>query len=90
MVAALIGLRITWWPDVGICRAMTMTGCLTAAAILVAIASLFAVSARAVWLAAHSARALAALPRAPVTPELAAAAQRANVRRLTGPGASGG
>jgi Zn-dependent protease with chaperone function len=82
VAALLIGLRIVWRPDAGVCGAMTMTGCLAAAGILVSLASLVAVSVRAVWLAAQSARALAALPRAPVTAELAAAARRAGVRRL--------
>jgi beta-lactamase regulating signal transducer with metallopeptidase domain len=88
VVVVLIGLRIAWRPGAG--GSMTMTGCFAIAGILVLLASVLSVGARAAWLAVYSSRALAALPRAPVSVELAAAARRAGVHRLiclTGDGA---
>lgn len=78
----VIALRIVWRPGAGICGSMTMIGCFTIAGILVAVASLLAVLARAVWLAVCGSQALAALPRAPVSAELADAARRAGVQRV--------
>jgi Zn-dependent protease with chaperone function len=65
-----------------ICPRMTMTRCLAAALLVVAGASMVAVTARAVWLGGAAARAVAALSRAPLPAALAAAARRAGVRRL--------
>jgi beta-lactamase regulating signal transducer with metallopeptidase domain len=76
----LIALRLAWRPSV--CGSMSMLGCVTIAGTLVALASVLAILARAVWLGATGSRALAAVRQEPVFAELAAAGRRAGVRRI--------
>jgi Zn-dependent protease with chaperone function len=64
------------------CRAMTMTQCPLGANAVVAIVSVISITARAIWLSAAAARAVAAIPRASCSVELTAAARRAGIRRL--------
>jgi Zn-dependent protease with chaperone function len=61
---------------------MSMTECVVTAIVLVDAASVLGVVVRVGWLAATTTRALATLPRAPISPSLQAAAQRAGITRL--------
>jgi Zn-dependent protease with chaperone function len=80
VAVALIALRLAWRPSVR--GSMTMVGCVTVAGIFAALASVLAIAVRTVWLAMRSARALAAVRRESIFPELAVAGRRAGVRRL--------
>jgi Zn-dependent protease with chaperone function len=80
VAVVLIGLRLAWRP--GVCGSMSMLGCVAIAGLLVMLASVAAVLARAAWLAMVGARALAAVRREPLVAELAAVGRRAGVRRL--------
>ena len=81
VVVGVIAVQLIWMGE-AMCPRMTITECLVAAVVLVAAASLLAVAVRACWLAATTTRALAALPQAPTSPSLQAAARRAGIARV--------
>jgi Zn-dependent protease with chaperone function len=81
VVAGVIAVQVIWMAEAA-CPPMAITDCLVAAIVLVAAASALAVAVRASWLAAATARELAALPRASAPQSLVAAAQCAGITRL--------
>jgi BlaR1 peptidase M56 len=81
VVTGVIAVQVIWMVEAA-CPPMKISDCLTAAIVLVAAASALALIVRAGWLAATTARALAALPRAPKPESLVAAAQCAGITRL--------
>ncbi|WP_102143044.1 M56 family metallopeptidase [Mycobacterium hubeiense] len=82
VVAGVIAVQVAWMVGAAVCPRMTMTECVVAAVVLVAGASVLSIVVRVAWLAATTARALAALPRAPMPQSLQTAAQRAGIPRL--------
>jgi Zn-dependent protease with chaperone function len=82
VAGGVIVLQAVYSAGMAICPRMTMTACLAAAIVVVLGASVTAVAARAAWLAASAARAVAALPRAAPPVALAGAARRAGIRRI--------
>jgi len=81
VVAGVIAVQVIWMAEAA-CPPMAITDCLVVAIVLVAAASALAVAVRASWLAAATARELAALPRASAPQSLVAAAQCAGITRL--------
>jgi Zn-dependent protease with chaperone function len=81
VITGVIAVQVIWMAEAA-CPPMGITDCLSAAIMLVTVASALAVSVRASWLAATTARELAALPRASAPPSLIAAAQSAGITRL--------
>jgi Zn-dependent protease with chaperone function len=81
VVAGVIVVQVIWMAKAA-CPSMKITDCLAAAIVVVAAGSALAVAVRASWLAATTARELAALPRASAPPSLIAAAQGAGITRL--------
>jgi BlaR1 peptidase M56 len=82
VVAGVIAVQAAWMLGVAVCPRMSMTECIVSAIVLVLGASAAAIVVRIGWLAATTARALSALPQAPMPPALEAAAQRAGIARL--------
>jgi beta-lactamase regulating signal transducer with metallopeptidase domain len=82
VAGGLIAAQAAYSASMAGCPQMTVTQCLTAATTVVLGASVLAMTARAAWLGAAAARAVAALPRARPPDVLAGAARRAGIRRL--------
>lgn len=82
VVAGVIAVQAAWMLGVAVCPRMSMTDCIVSAIVLVLGASAAAIVVRIGWLAATTARAVSALPQAPMPPALDAAAQRAGITRL--------
>ncbi|HWF69862.1 MAG TPA: M56 family metallopeptidase [Mycobacterium sp.] len=81
VVAGVIAVQAIWMVEAA-CPRMTITQCLVAATGLVAGASALGVAVRASWLAVITTRALAAVPRSPISPALQASADRAGITRV--------
>jgi Zn-dependent protease with chaperone function len=81
VVAGVVAVQAIWMVEAA-CPRMSITECLIAAIVLVATASALAIVLRTCWLAGTATRALAVLPRAPMSPSLQAGAQRAGIARL--------
>jgi beta-lactamase regulating signal transducer with metallopeptidase domain len=82
VVVGVIAVQVAWMVGARVCPRMSMTECVVTAIALVATASALGVVIRIAWLAASTSRALAALPRAPISPSLQSAADRAGITRL--------
>ena len=89
VAGGLIMVQAAYSASLAGCPRMTVTQCLAAANVVVLGASAIAIAARAAWLAAAAARAVAALPPASLPGALAGAARRAGVRRIRCVAASG-
>lgn len=81
VVVGVIAVQAVWMVEAA-CPRMSITGCLVAAIVLVAGASVLGIVVRAAWLAATTTRALAKLSRAPMPQSLQTAARRAGIARL--------
>lgn len=75
-------VRVVWRPGGQLGSGMTLSGCLTASALVVLTVHVVAISVRAGWLAARTAHAVRGLSRAVSSPELVAAATRCGVDSL--------
>lgn len=82
VIAGVIAIQAGWMLGAAVCPRMTMTECVLGAIALVAVASVLAIAFRVGWLAATTARALAALPPAHMAPSLQAAAHRVGIAHL--------
>ena len=82
VTGGVIALQAVYSAGMALCPRMTMTACLAAAILVVLGGSAVAIAARAAWLAAEAARAVAALPRAAPPALLAGAARQAGIRRI--------
>ncbi len=82
VTGGVIALQAVYQAGMALCPRMTMTACLAAAILVVLGASVIAMAARAAWLGAAAARAVAALPSAAPPEALAGAARRAGIRRI--------
>ncbi len=89
VTGGVIALQAVYQAGMALCPRMTMTACLAAAILVVLGASVIAMAARAAWLGAAAARAVAALPSAAPPEALAGAARRAGIRRIRGLAGSG-
>jgi Zn-dependent protease with chaperone function len=90
VAAGLVALEAVYSAGMAICPRMSTTRCLSGALLVVVGVSMVAVTARAAWLAAAAARAVAALPLAAPSAALADAARRAGIGRLRCLAGSGG
>ncbi len=82
VTGGVIALEGVYSAGMALCPRMTMIRCLAEAVLVVLGASMAAVTARAVWLAAAAARAVAVLPRTPPPAALPDAARRAGIGRI--------